>query len=121
MAHVEEYSIVRGPSKFDLMISLFNGNGSNRIPVDLELEHRGDASKYKFILRVNIESIEREDGSGESWNFTASSARDSLRPPGFKQDEKGWTRISGYYSTKNRTGYLKYSLEQPKEFDSAKF
>lgn len=78
-----------GPSKFDLMLSLFAGGnvGVTRQTVVFVLE----ASEDESSVIVHIESVEREDGSGESWNF---------------EGYRNQNRVRGYYNSRNRTGTL---------------
>lgn len=81
--------IVNGPSKFDLMISLFSGSNASttRRTVTFVLEASGDESSVTAL----IESVEREDGSGESWNFEGSQLGH-------------WVR--GYYNSRSQTGTI---------------
>lgn len=84
--------IVKGPSKFDLMIAFFDNNVNNTRPVDFELS---DGEK----IRVGIRGITREDGSGESW-IIDSYFWGTTPHPHFGQD------IKLYYSTRHRRGCL---------------
>ncbi len=83
-------NIVNGPSKFDIMVSLFEGQIAVRKFVTFQDDREMD---YKII----ISCIEREDGSGESWIFK-----------GF--DVELQKHVEGYYSSKNRTGHIKIQL-----------
>lgn len=74
--------IAYGPSKFDLMQNLFVRK-SQRQPVTFHLTEGA-------IITALINSIEREDDSGESWNIT-----------GYVGNNKKWT---AYYRTDKRTG-----------------
>ncbi len=81
--------IVRGPSKFDLMIALFHWDGGQ---VEFVLGDRSKQSMY-------ITSVERVDGPNdmaEKWNFTGTAGDASFDDPKFR----------GHYSTKTRTGIL---------------
>jgi hypothetical protein len=84
-----KYSVIDGPSKFDLMVSLFVGSNA-----------AGSQSEVYFTLEdgfrvpVRINGIEREDGSGESWCITGYF---------------GQVRASGYFSTSRRHGYIEFS------------
>src|SRR5689334_14196664 len=79
MAREVEYVITHGPTKEAMRDSLTEGSNieGTRLPVDFELELRGDPHKYKFLLHVYIDDMGREDGSGEGYNFIASPAQDS--------------------------------------------
>jgi hypothetical protein len=61
------FQIHNGPSKFDLSTSLFHGGNGERIPVTFHINEGSSG----LAIRVFMESLEREDGSGESYNFRA--------------------------------------------------
>ena len=86
-------TIAKGPSKSDLIFSLFDMkvvtfycNSGNRtagpIKKPLTLNEK---------IQVRVTSLEKEDGSGNKWNFKAVTARDSTLVSGFYDDstEKG--------------------------------
>ncbi len=83
MTQKQLVNITGGPGKFDLMLALFEGQ---EIFLNLENGITG--------YRVRISSIQREDGSSQSWNL------------------KGWVVDSpsqtfhAYYSTKGNHGFL---------------
>lgn len=98
MAHEMSFKIVAGPSKFDLMTALFAKGATNPLEFSLKgflpdaLVVDGNPPRIK---KVRLSSVEREDGSGESWNL------------------KGWVDTGGYgskfkayYDTRNRGGYF---------------
>lgn len=60
----DSFRIVNGPSKFELVISLFEGNPTPRHTATFEIEAVGGVQ-----FKVAIYCISQEDGSGESWNF----------------------------------------------------
>lgn len=77
--------IVDGPSKYELMLGLFDSATTRPRPVEFRLSRR-------VALEAHIQSVSREDGSGESWNL------------------EGWV-VSGevfdaYFNTKRRTGHI---------------
>lgn len=86
------YNIVGGPSKFDLMLSLFDGNKSPRRTVEFKLQ------ESQIPITVAITSVQQENGSGESWNILGEIVNSDR---GFK--------IDGYFSTKARAGWLTIS------------
>jgi hypothetical protein len=88
------FNIVNGPSKFDLMLSLFDGNKTPRRTVDFHLEG------VKTRIQVAITEIQQEDGSGESWNFE-----------GHTQNPFMHFQVCGYFSTSGRTGTLNFLPE----------
>lgn len=85
------FTVVGGPSKFDLMLSLFDGNKEPRRTVEFQL----DGARGPIV--VAITTVQQEDGSGESWCI------------------KGWITnyrrsfdIEGYYSSKGRAGRIAF-------------
>lgn len=85
----ERFHITNGPSKLDLMLSLVDGDSAHRRPVLFHVK------KEEFW--VSIDSLEREDGSGESWNFTGRGRRYGSMVEG---------PIRGYFSSRNRSGQM---------------
>jgi len=82
-----EFGIIGGPKKFDLMFSLFDGNNITRRTVDFEI------TKVTRI-RVAIIALQRANSSGESWNFEGVHWKD----PGYK--------VTGHFNTDERRGHL---------------
>jgi predicted ATPase len=80
--------IMNGPSKFDLMVSLFT-TVPVRVPVLFKTENHGDFSAI-------ITGVRWEDGSGESWIIE-----------GYSVFAAG-ARFTGYFSTKDRRGHIKF-------------
>lgn len=82
------FHIKGGPSKFDLMFSLFDGNTKfPRRTVDFKIEGSDK------VVTVAIHSVQREDGSGESWNLEGNITN-YTRGFGFE----------AYFSTSTREG-----------------
>lgn len=95
----ERYEIQRGPSKFDMMVSLFSGAKLDRKTVSLRMR-----STTKFVRDVNvdivIEGVKREDDSGEEWLFSGViCSKDSLP---FCEGET----VKGCFNTSDRRGLL---------------
>jgi hypothetical protein len=81
-----------GPSKFDLMLALFDRKPSQNLrTVQFSLEE----SSIKTITVV-IHSVSIEDGSGECWLFTGLEKTQDYR------------RIKGYFRTDRREGHFEY-------------
>jgi hypothetical protein len=91
-----ENKIVNGPSKFDLCFAFFSmGNPGERRPIDLTVNHPEISTPVK--VKVIVNSLEWEDGSGESWNFTGYA----FHSPYF-QDKV----VRGYFNTRKRKGWI---------------
>ncbi len=58
--------IIDGPSKFDLLLALFDRKSVNTRQVTFATENGRDLGQ---TLSATINSVEAEDGSGESWNL----------------------------------------------------
>ena len=82
-----QFNIVNGPSKWDIILSLFDGDSTHRKSIEFGLA----LTKERISLIIN--GLERESGNGESWNFT-----------GHWLDCK--EKVYGYYSTRTRNGWL---------------
>ena len=85
------FDAVGGPSKFDLMLSLFDGNKEPRRTVEFKLEGAREA------IVVAITAVQQENGSGESWNFEGQLVNYRC---GFN--------VRGYYSSNSRKGYITF-------------
>lgn len=88
------FTIVSGPSKFDLMLGLFDGNSKKpRLVTFVILE---DVLRTKTVnYQTLLSGVSREDGSGDKWMFTGQiTSHQSGRP------------VRGFFSTRNRRGYL---------------
>lgn len=81
-------TILNGPSKFDLMIALMD---THRRSVEFEIQIK------KNWLKVSISMVQREDGSGESWNFEGRTV--NVDSP---------SDVKGYYSTRTRKGTVMF-------------
>lgn len=93
-------SIVNGPSKFDLMLALFDSKFPDFRTVIFDLR---DGRKF----HANITGVEAEDGSSISWNFTGVGrfSTEHCKVPG--------EHVSGYYDTMRRTGNIKFQKGKP--------
>lgn len=86
------FNVVGGPSKFDLMVSLFEGNPQHRRTVAFKLEG------LRQEVHVAITGVQQEDGSGESWNI------------------EGWVKgepsahVKAYYTSRGRSGYFRFII-----------
>ena len=92
------FKITDGPSKFDLMVALFHKAISNPTTVQFTFHEEVifSGSPTPFTWNIIIDSVGREDGSGESWLFTGS----------YRDVVAGMTRnLRGFFSTRNRRGW----------------
>jgi hypothetical protein len=87
MAPVTVYNIKNGPSKFDLMLALFDHK--NRT-VHFVLSSPGGLWPDGHTLEIHITEVGLEDGSGESWCFKGQAANG--------------TRYKGWFRTDSRKG-----------------
>lgn len=101
---VRSFRIVNGPSKFDLMLSLFDGNKMPRRTVKFLLEG------IKQEVEVAIASVEQEDGSGESWNWAGNTRASTVR---------GYN-VKGYFATRGRVGHLEFEVPYYSSWDQSK-
>ncbi len=93
--------IENGPSKFDLMLALFDNTTQEPRPVIFKLEGGDNLSNQSFI----INGLERESGSGEDWNFSGFVWLDRIRR--ISEKTKG---VHGYFSTQTRQGWVEMTM-----------
>lgn len=85
------FNAIGGPSKFDLMLSLFDGNKNPRRTVEFKLE----GAREPIVVAITM--VQQEDGSGESWNFQ-----------GHLTNYRRGFDVHGYYSSNSRKGYITF-------------
>ena len=96
MAHSNSIQIVKGPSKWDLSIALFDSQQVN--PRHVEFIGQ-DGQKYA----ASLQTVQREDGSGESFNI-----RCYFRPVVKGEKVPSPSRDADiYYRTDRRTGFIR--------------
>lgn len=88
--------IVNGPSKFNLMVCLFRDESIPEVQVWFHYYGGKDCSG------VVIDSLEREGGSGESWNLK-----------GYICSGYGRGNVTGHFRTDTRKGFLVLGEELP--------
>lgn len=86
-----KFPVTGGPSKFDLMLSLFDGNQTPRKTVEFKLEG------IKTPVRVAVTGVSQEDGSGESWIIE-----------GWLSGMEKSFPISLWFTTSSRKGYITF-------------
>lgn len=92
--------IITGPSKFDLAFALFKGE-TVQFTVAIDGETKFD---------VVISSVQREDGSNESWNIEGTATehcRRGVGPPENGKFKDG--RVFIYFRTDRRTGNFRFA------------
>ena len=88
-----EGTIVAAPGKWDLMLSVFDGDEGHRRPIELRAQCAASGSfVMSFLLLLN--GVQREDGSGECWNLVGTVTN------------LGGRNAHAFISTKSRTGHL---------------
>ncbi len=92
-----QLDILEGPSKFDLMLAIFDGGSDRRREVTFTVAQRGHHAYREQIVTL-IDGADREDGSSENWLIKGWH----LVTP------SQWKSIGGYYNTKTRRGWLAY-------------
>jgi len=87
-----KYSIVDAPSKWSLSLAFFDHDGDKRRYAFFKIK---DPLKETVDVRVLINQLQWEDGSGESWNFE-----------GYARIEGKSFNVRGWFRTTDRKGYL---------------
>lgn len=82
--------LINGPSKFDLMLALFDWKPHRKVEVT------GQAGQ-KFVLWIT--GVSAEDGSGESWNLSGTVL---LHTNGKREVQP----FKAYFRTDSRKGWL---------------
>lgn len=93
------HQVARGPEKVQLLFALLIGSNAGRdrprVPFTLEA-NRADA--LETTRMVQIEGLERDDGSGDVWNYSGVEITNSQ---GY---EVVGRKVTGIYNTETRTG-----------------
>ncbi|MCX6760227.1 MAG: hypothetical protein NTW46_02695 [Candidatus Nealsonbacteria bacterium] len=86
----ERHKILTGPSKFDLMLALFDDGQGPRI-----INFRIMYHEKPFILRVSIKAVQRVGEDFETWSFSGITCYNEHA-------------VKGCFKTDKRTGWLEY-------------
>jgi len=91
-----------GPSKFDLMLALFDRKQVNARRIEFNLSSGKTMTAVVVITEVGI-----EDGSGESWLFKGA-VRDILLADEYSENHMPPSprRVHGWYRTDTRKGWI---------------
>src|SRR5690606_36912190 len=92
----ENIQLINGPSKWDLMIALLHGRSDKAELVEVQAE-----DQFVFPLRIN--SMIREDGSGENWILTGMSP---IKSTGEEIE------FSAFFSTRVRSGTIRFKRDK---------
>ena len=107
-------SIIGGPSKFDLMLALFDNQAPHGRTVifhlEEDLDERLGKGRTERRFTATIDAVQAEDGSAESWNF---KGKGHYHVNGVK------FAVEGYYSTKRRRGHIRSMMVS--SFPACKF
>jgi len=95
MTSTDRSTIINGPSKWDFVLSLTDGEYQRQRLVVFELE--AGYGRPPLSVNVAINGIERENESDESWLFSGVS----LCPISSE-------KIKGHFSTKTRKGWMEF-------------
>jgi len=98
--------IVNGPSKFDLMAALFEGK-------QVEFTMQTKDSCMKAIIRVQVNLVEAEDGTRDSWNLSGGIVGigqwfKGMPQPKHAPETIDWRGFRAYFSSKHRAGSISY-------------
>lgn len=91
--------ITQGPSKFELMMALFDRKVVNTRGVEFKLKGENNISAH-----VIINGVEVEDGSGESWIFKGYVK--GMSPALQSGDRSTPSTCYGWYRTDTRKGWI---------------
>lgn len=81
------------------MVSLFDGNRPGRRVIEIDVLSKGK-------VKVAVNGVDQEDGSGESWLFR-----------GYLYATNVHCKVHGYLSTQNRRGWVQFQPESPEAVD----
>ncbi|MGH7175334.1 MAG: hypothetical protein ACREGR_03180 [Minisyncoccia bacterium] len=91
--------IANGPSKFDLMLALFDRKVVNTRHVEFKMEGEGKIAAHVVIFEVRV-----EDGSGESWLFKGRVR--GMEPDSHVGVPPVSRGVHGWYRTDTRKGWI---------------
>ena len=97
MAH---FNIVGGPSRWDLMLAIFDGDFHHRRIVTFSLDPQENLPIRSLICTIN--EVGREDGSGENWLFEGETY--------YPAEIVSNYHIHGFFSTRTRTGWVEMDI-----------
>lgn len=102
------WEIQNGPSKLDLMLSLFDGSNAQRTRRSVQFTTVYIAAGVWYVEAV-VDLVSREDGSGESWILDGYITR--IGCPDFQPVSH--VPFHAYYRTDRRHGNIEFTVEIP--------
>jgi hypothetical protein len=97
-AQAQMIHLSKGPSKFDLMLALFDRKSVNTRKVEFQT---GANKSYT----ASISMVRAEDGSGDSWIIEGHAAESVISQKRFPIPNPGF-EFSGYFNTATRKGHI---------------
>lgn len=88
------YNIVGAEGKDELFASLQLGDNQHRR--NFEVRVSAPNNRISFLVKLLIDQLQREDGSGNCWNFK-----------GYAMPSGRWVPVMGFIRTSNGTGTIK--------------
>lgn len=90
------FNITDGPSKWDLMLALFDGDGPHRRPC--KFSFRESENRQEITSLLQIEDVRRDGGDGELWIMTGFTVDPDVPNQSFyanfsTRDRKGWVQF----------------------------
>jgi len=98
------YPVVSGPSKWDLSLALFDRSSSSARKVLFGMKFNDRVADHE----VQVNSVEAEDGSGESWNITGYATLIAGEGPLRGSVPRRPRHVSIYFRTDNRKGSITF-------------
>jgi hypothetical protein len=99
-----KYQITDGPGKFDLSVALFHGRSKSDY-VDFTVDDP-DGGKHFLITATTINTVQREDGSRESWNIEGYCML-----PDYKDSGRPTHPFKAYFHTQHRHGHIIVTMQ----------
>lgn len=102
------FEIVDGPSKWDLMLAFFDYTCQHPRVVDFKIDDKevkiGWIDRPRIVssivsLPFHIDTLSREDRSGETWNWKGVCSK-------IEHSKIEYSKAKGFFSTKTRKGWL---------------
>ena len=101
-----QYDIIDGPSKFDLMLSLFDTNNLITRMVTFKVVNLPRLCKPAIADQVCIDRLERSRQEEDLWAFSGFRIADEER----KTNNHINIHYEGMYSTRKRRGYMEMNI-----------